>query len=78
MPLVKGNWQQSTRDYDCAKDAARALVFDLAFYTDYRNTQIQNLFIMSGMNGTLTKTEIDDTIETAYTKQNGRSYPTTS
>ncbi|WP_135827083.1 hypothetical protein [Halorussus ruber] len=76
MPIVKGNWQQSARDYDSAERAARALVFDLSFYTNYRFSQVRRLFRQTGMRDVLTDVEIDDIVEAAYFEQGGRSYPT--
>lgn len=76
MPIVKGNWRQSTRDYNSTESAARALIFDLSFYTDYRFSQVQRLFKQTGMRGVFTAPEIDDIVEEAYVEQNKRSYPT--
>jgi len=76
MPIVQGEWERSVRDYTTREDAARALIFDLAFYTDYRFSQVERLFRMTGMRNVFTKTEIDDIVEEAYEVQNGRSYPT--
>jgi len=76
MPIVRGEWERSVRDYTTREDAARALIFDLAFYTDYRFSQVKRLFRMTGMRNVFAKTEIDDIVEEAYEVQNGRSYPT--
>lgn len=76
MPIVKGDWKLSTRSYDTREDAARALIFDLSFYANYRFSQIRRLFNQTSMRDVFTKTEIDDIVEEAYFMQNGRSYPT--
>lgn len=76
MPIVKGNWRESTRYYSTKEDAGRALIFDFAFYTNYRFSQVRDLFKMTGMKGTFTVQEIDDIIEEAHNEQDGRSYPT--
>lgn len=76
MPIVKGDWESSTRSYETREDAARALIFDLSFYADYRFSQVRRLFQQTAMRDVLTKTEIDDIVEEAYIQQNGRSYPT--
>lgn len=54
----------------------RALIFDLSFYADYRFSQVRRMFNQTAMRDVFTKTEIDDIVEEAYLKQNGRSYPT--
>ena len=76
MPIVKGDWRSSTRSYDSRENAARALIFDLSFYADYRFSQVRRLFNQTAMRGVFTKTEIDDLVEKAYFMQDGRSYPT--
>ena len=76
MPIVKGNWEASTRSYETREAAARALIFDLCFYADYRFSQIRRLFKQTAMRDIFTETELDDIVEEAYFKQNGRSYPT--
>jgi len=76
MPIVKGEWEPSTRSYETREDANRALIFDLSFYADYRFSQVRRLFQQTAMRDVLTKTEIDDIVEEAYVQQNGRSYPT--
>ena len=76
MPIVKGDWESSTRSYETREDAARALIFDLSFYADYRFSQVRRLFQQTAMRDVLTKAEIDDIVEEAYFQQNGRNYPT--
>lgn len=76
MPIVKGDWESSTRSYKTRKNAARALIFDLSFYTNYRFSQVRRLFNQTAMRDVFTKTEIDDIVEEAYFAQDGRSYPT--
>jgi len=76
MPIAKGDWESSTRSYETREDAARALIFDLSFYADYRFSQVRRLFQQTAMRDVLTKTEIDDVVEEAYVQQDGRSYPT--
>ena len=76
MPIVKGDWESSTRSYETREDAARALVFDLSFYANYRFSQVRRLFNQTGMRDVFTKTELDDIVEGAYFEQDGRSYPT--
>ena len=76
MPIVKGDWKSSTRSYETREDAARALVFDLSFSANYRFSQVRRLFKQTVMRDVFTKTELDDIVEGAYFKQNGRSYPT--
>jgi hypothetical protein len=76
MPIVKGDWKSSTRSYETREDAARALVFDLSFYANYRFSQVRRLFKQTAMRDVFTKTELDDIVEEAYFEQNGRSYPT--
>ncbi|AXR76187.1 hypothetical protein AArc1_4070 (plasmid) [Natrarchaeobaculum sulfurireducens] len=63
------------RDYTTREDATRALIFDFAFYTDYRFSQVKCLFRMTGMRNVFVKMEIDGIVEEAYEVQNGRSYP---
>jgi len=76
MPIVKGDWESSTRSYETREDAARALVFDLSFYASYRFSQVRRLFNQTAMRDVFTKTELDDIVEEAYFEQDGRSYPT--
>lgn len=76
MPIVKGDWESSTRSYETREDAARALVFDLSFYANYRFSQVRRLFKQTAMRDVFTKMELDDIVEEAYFEQNGRSYPT--
>lgn len=76
MPIVEGDWEQSTRSYDSREAAECALIFDLCFYASYRFSQVRRLFRQTGMRGTFTDEEIDDIVELAYEVQNGRSYPT--
>jgi hypothetical protein len=76
MPIVKGDWESSTRSYETREDAARALVFDLSFYANYRFSQVRRLFNQTAMRDVFTKTELDDIVEEAYFEQDGRSYPT--
>ncbi|WP_232700608.1 hypothetical protein [Halobacterium wangiae] len=76
MPIVEGDWESSTRSYKTSEDAARALVFDLSFYADYRFSQVRRLFKQTAMQDVFTTTEIDDIVEEAYSRQGGRSYPT--
>ncbi|WEL27468.1 hypothetical protein [Haloferax volcanii] len=76
MPIVKGDWKSSTRSYETREDAARALVFDLSFYANYRFSQVRRLFKQTAMRDVFTKAELDDIVEEAYFEQNGRSYPT--
>jgi len=76
MPIVKGDWESSTRSYETREDAARALVFDLSFYANYRFSQVRRLFNQTAMRDVFTKTELDDIVEGAYFEQDGRSYPT--
>jgi hypothetical protein len=76
MPIVKGDWKASTRSYETREDAARALIFDLSFYADYRFSQVRRLFNQTAMRDVFTKTEIDDIVEEAYFEQDSRSYPT--
>lgn len=76
MPIVEGDWEQSTRAYDSREAAACALIFDLSFYASYRFSQVRRLFRQTGMRGTFTGEEIDDIVELAYEVQDGRSYPT--
>lgn len=76
MPIVKGDWKQSTREYDSREAAARALIFDLSFYTNYRFRQVRRLFRQTGVGDVFADTEIDDIVEEAYFEQGGRSYPT--
>jgi len=56
MPIVKGEWESSTRSYETREDAARALIFDLSFYADYRFSQVRRLFQQTAMRDVLTKT----------------------
>lgn len=76
MPIVSGNWQASTRTYQSCEDAARALIFDLSFYTNYRFSQVERLFNQTGVSNVFTKEQINDIVEEAYFEQGGRSYPT--
>jgi len=76
MPIMKGDWEASTRSYETCEDAARALIFDLSFYADYRFSQVRRLFNQTAMRDVFTKTELDDIVEEAYFEQDGRSYPT--
>jgi hypothetical protein len=76
MPIIKGDWESSTRSYETREDAARALVFDLSFYANYRFSQVRRLFNQTAMQDVFTETEIDDIVEEAYFEQDGRSYPT--
>ena len=76
MPIVKGDWESSTRSYGTREDATRALVFDLSFYANYRFSQVRRLFNQTAMRDVFTKTELDDIVEEAYFEQDGRSYPT--
>ena len=59
-----------------SKNRPRALVFDLSFYANYRFSQVRRLFKQTAMRNVFSKTELDDIVEEAYFKQNGRSYPT--
>jgi len=76
MPIVEGNWKASTRSYETREDAARALIFDLSFYANYRFSQVRRMFNQTAMRDVFTKTELDDIVEEAYFEQDGRSYPT--
>lgn len=76
MPIVEGDWEQSTRSYDSPEAAACALIFDLSFYTNYRFSQVRRLFRQTGMRGVFSDEEIDDVVEVGYAMQDGRSYPT--
>lgn len=76
VPLREGNWKESTGEYDSPEAAARAFIFDLSFYTDYRYSQVRRLFNQSGMSRVFSGAEIDDVVDEAKIEQNRRSYPT--
>lgn len=71
MPIMKGDWKSSTRSYEMREDAARALIFDLSFYADYRFSQVRRLFKQTAMQDVFTKMEINDIVKEAYFQQDG-------
>lgn len=76
VPLLEGNWQESPRDYDTAEKAARGLIFDLAWWCDYRYGQVRRMALEAGLGQILSGEEIDDIVDAAWEKQDDSyAYP---
>ncbi|QKY21846.1 hypothetical protein B4589_015610 (plasmid) [Halolamina sp. CBA1230] len=76
VPLLEGNWQESSRDYDSAEQAGRALIFDLAWWCDYRYSQVRRMAREAGLGQLFSGEEIDDIIDDAWEEQDDSyAYP---
>ena len=76
VPLLEGNWQGSSRDYDSAEQAACALIFDLAWWCDYRYSQVRRMARQAGLGQLFSGEEIDDIVDDAWEEQDDSyAYP---
>lgn len=74
VPLLEGNWEDSSRSYKSPEEAARALIFDLAWWCDYRYSQVREMAWQAGLGQFYNGEEIDDIVDVAHSVQDGDSY----